>query len=127
MMMDRYVPLYIREKDRVPFLACLGLGTLYAIRDGTLSASAGIWTLGAPRMWKQLEGEPGMMAEIVAIFSAADELSAIQEVIPDEFAPAIDDFIHRLKAILVSTGEQYWIASWSPQEEDDKPAHNAQN
>jgi hypothetical protein len=124
---EKYVPLYIRENDKAPFLACLGIGTLYAIREGVLPASAGIWTLGPPPLWKPLEGQPGAMADIVEVFSMADELSAIQKLLPDKFEATVDELIDRLKAVLASTGQLYWLAGWSLPPDDESSPMDAPN
>lgn len=116
-MSEGFRPLYIQRKDLAAFLACLGLGTLYAIRQGVLPPEAGIWTLGRPRVWD----DSGVPDEIAQVFSTAGELSAIKIVIPNKFDAVVEDLIHRLEVVLASTGEQYWLAGWSLHDEEQDP------
>ena len=119
-MSDRWVPLWIQREDRTAFLACLGLGTLYAIRQGVWPPQAGIWTLGRPNIWLRLKDDPEIADDLVEVFSAGDELSAIQKLIPDKYDSILDDLISRLETVLASAGEQYWLATWSsPEPEGD--------
>jgi hypothetical protein len=115
---DEYVPLYIKKDDRNAFLACLGLGTLYAIRKGVVRPQAGIWTLGRPNVWAPLQDDPEISPEIIAVFSASDELSAIRKLRPDQFEAVIDELIGRLEDVLKSTGDRFWNVCWSLDTDD---------
>ena len=112
-MREDYVPFYVRKDDRIAFLACLALGTLYAIRQGVLPAEAGIWTLGRPQVRAPLEHEPGVPAGLIEVLSTSDELDAIKTALPHEFEAIMDKLIARLETVLASTGQPYWLAGWS--------------
>ncbi len=104
--------LQLTESDLSAFLACLGIGTLHAIRTGILPAEAGIWTLGAPRTWGPISGLPFVSQEILDVFQACDELSAIQKLMPDGFDATITQLIDRLQAELSNIEDPGWRITW---------------
>lgn len=113
-MKDEYVPFYVRKDGRNAFLACLGLGTLYAIRQGVLPAEAGIWSLGRPRVRAPLErASDKTTEELFEVLSTADELDAIQKLVPREFDEKVDQLIKRLQSVLESGGGHHWTGGWS--------------
>jgi hypothetical protein len=107
--------LQIRNEDLPAFLACLGIGTLHAIREGTVPPQVGIWTLGPPRMWEPLAEIPGVPGEIIAVFRVCDELSALQQLVPDQslFTSFVTELITRLQVVLAQIDDPAWITQWN--------------
>lgn len=112
--------LELPERNLAPFLACLGIGTLYAIRAGTISADVGIWSLAAPRVWTPLLNKDTVPKEIIDVLRTCDELSALQEALSDEpgkFDAEITSLIERLGSELRSVPDTAWSISWLPTSE----------
>ena len=97
------------------FLACLGIGTLQAIRDGTLPADVGIWSLSAPQFCEELSANPSIPQEIVEVFQMSDELSALKELAPDKFSGEVEKLIHKLYTVLATIEEPAWRLQWPRQ------------
>lgn len=104
--------LRISKKNLDSFLACLGLGTLVAIQKGVLPASAGIWTLGLPRVHEPLVEINTISIDILDVFSQADELSALQELAPTKFNNELEELIGRLQTVLAENPEPFWDIDW---------------
>jgi hypothetical protein len=104
--------LRISKKNLDSFLACLGLGTLIAIQKGVLPASAGIWTLGLPRVHEPLVEIKTISRDILEVFSQADELSALQEIAPTIFNNELDKLIERLQTVLAENPAPFWDIDW---------------
>jgi hypothetical protein len=57
--------LRVSEDDLAAFVACLGIGTLHAMREGVLPIEAGQWSIGSPSLW-WLEGKvPHDIIEVI--------------------------------------------------------------
>jgi hypothetical protein len=105
--------------DYLPaFLACLGIGTLQAIREHVVLAEVGIWTLAPPKMWEPLLDKSNVPDEIINIFKQCDELYVFQEYIPDQFDSTVSNLIDRLKLILSNLDEQAWDIEWVTESDD---------
>jgi hypothetical protein len=104
--------LQIGDDQLASFLACLGLGTLYAIRDGAIPARTGIWTLAPPRTWRALEENPSVPAEIVAVFQHFDELDVLQRHYPQGFDLLCAELIARLEAVLSEIEDPVYVLKW---------------
>ena len=102
----------ISKKNLDSFLACLGLGMLTAIQKGVLPASAGIWTLGLPRVRQPLMDINTISREILVVFSQADELSVLQELAPTEFDNELSKLIEQLQTVLAENPEPFWDIDW---------------
>lgn len=121
--MDETIPLFIATAHREAFVLCAGLGTLEAIRNGSWSAEAGIWTLGRPNFWGPLEGT-SVPEEVLAVFRGADELDALEELGGREVLQRrLEAMIAVLHARLAALRERFWHARWSdPKEDDPRPS-----
>jgi hypothetical protein len=104
----------ISKRNLDSFLACLGLGTLTAIQRGVLPASAGVWTLGLPRVYQPLTDINTISKDILDVFSRADELSALQKLAPNEFNNELNKLIERLQTILADNPQPFWDIDWLP-------------
>ncbi|HET8630018.1 MAG TPA: hypothetical protein VFL91_21570 [Thermomicrobiales bacterium] len=105
------------------FLACLGIGTLHAIRTGAVPAEAGIWTLAPPRFLLPIRDRSLAPEAVIEVFRVCDELDAIQEVLgPDEFDKAATDLIERLQAVLARVYPNWGMGvSWLEDSDEDVP------
>lgn len=101
----------IPKNDLPVFVACLGVGTLQAIRDGILPLEVGIWTLSSPIFIKSIE-DNDISPEVVNVFQTADELSALKELAPEEFKAQVDLLINRLLQELISNPNPTWSIKW---------------
>jgi hypothetical protein len=109
---EHSLTLQISQEDIPAFVACLSIGTLYAIREGIIPPQVGIWTLGPPRMWEPLEAMSLIPREIIEVLQRCDELSAIQQLMPDRFVPYVDELIARLQLVLAQAGDPAWDVRW---------------
>jgi hypothetical protein len=104
--------LEIPNANLAAFLGALGLGTLEAIRAGTVPPSAGTWTLATPRMLDGLAGLSRDVDEVLEVFQSCDELEGIQELLPEQFEAKLDGLIGRLRAVLQRQPERIWEVDW---------------
>lgn len=102
----------ISEDDLPAFVAYLALGTLEAIRAGTVAPKVGIWTLGMPITWKPLEEAKLVPQAIIDVLRTSDELSAIQKLVPHTFDATVSDLIERLHTALKEMPNQTWRVEW---------------
>lgn len=99
----------IRDDDQLPaFLACLALGTLYAIQRRAIPSTCAIWSLGSPFFWEPLMEHGDIPQNILEVLQTADELSALQKLAPEAYDPALQDLIDRLIETLRQLPEQTW-------------------
>jgi len=108
--------LRIGENSLDAFLACLGIGTLFAIKEGALPAEAGIWSLAVPRVWKPLESNLMVSREMIEVFRTFDELSALQQLSPNEFPDEVSKLIDTLLTELRKVQNPIWQIEWSSEE-----------
>jgi hypothetical protein len=110
--------MFLPEEDLIPFLACLGLGTLRAIRAGALHPDVGIWTLAVPGFRIPLEERRNLPRELLEVFGAADELSAIKDLGGQaRFEEVLDGQIRVLERILAASPESSWSLRWANEAE----------
>ncbi|MBI4494024.1 MAG: hypothetical protein HY690_14640 [Chloroflexi bacterium] len=102
--------LDIPDDDLRLFLSLLGLGLLHSIARGVLPADAGIWTLAIPRMWEPILEQGSVSGEIALVYRQLDELSAIQELLPERYSEKLDQLISRLEATAEYRGG--WGVKW---------------
>lgn len=102
----------ISEDDLPAFVAFLALGTLEAIRAGTVSPQIGIWALGRPITWEPLEVANLVPREIIDVLQQADELAALQKLSPQTFESVVGDLIERLHAALRAMPNPTWRLAW---------------
>ncbi len=104
--------LLVPVSDVDTFLACLGIGTLEAIRSGAMPVEAGIWSLGVPGLWEPPAERRLVSSEILDVLATADELAAIREGVPDRFAPLLSELIERLRREIARAEDPIWHAEW---------------
>jgi len=102
----------ISEDDLPAFVAYLALGTLEAIRTGTVSPDVGIWTLGMPLTWEPLEEANLVPQEIIDVLRVSDELAALQKSAPLAFDAVVSDLIERLRVALREMPNPIWRVEW---------------
>ena len=112
------------SKDVLPaFLACLGIGTLHAIRMGAVPAEAGTWTLASPRFLSPIQDRSMAPKEVIEVCRVCDELGAIQKLLgPGEFDNAVAELIERLRAVLAQVDPDWGMGfSWLENSDEDVP------
>src|SRR3954466_15156967 len=97
------------ESEHVPSVAvCLAIGTLYAIQQKRLATKEGIWTVGVPRFWEPLIDLPSLPPDIIEVFQTCDELSAIEQLLPDRLDSAIEELLNRLMHYIAHVQDPAW-------------------
>lgn len=102
----------VEPDELATVVGALALGTLDAIAHGVLPVEAAVWSLGAPRMWRPLQGRSPKLDQIVEVLRACDELSGIEEAAPGELPAEIARLAEALRAIL--RGQATWSPTWTP-------------
>ena len=112
-MKPEIISLKISKKSLEPFVICLVLGTLTAIKDGSLTPDSGIWTFGRPNFWKHLEETQSVSQQVIEILKSADELDALNQLAGNTaMIGVIDGMISNLKCELSKCSDQDWYAEW---------------
>ncbi|HSH05486.1 MAG TPA: hypothetical protein VLL52_23420 [Anaerolineae bacterium] len=109
---NEVVQLTVDKEGIEAFVLCLGLGTLLAIKEGTLPPRFANGTVGRPNTYKPLQNQNLISDKTANILSGLDELSAIQQLLPHEFLPIIDELIDELKTELTPYGDSPWYLNW---------------
>ena len=109
---DEMVQLQITRDNIGSFLSCLAIGTLEAMRRGTLSADAGIWSLGAPKVWEPLAKRSMISQGLVEVLEKSDELSAIQVLLPDHYDAVLEEMISQLHDEFSKFSDPVWQLEW---------------
>lgn len=102
------IRLDIEEKDFPAFLACLGIGTLYSIRSGVLPTEVGIWSLAAPIVHAPQAVTNCLPTKILEVYQTCDELSAIQELLPDILHETVTKLMDELKGEVSRIQKPVW-------------------
>ena len=114
-MAENYEQLFVSGETFEPFVLCLALGTLEAIKSGTWSAEAGIWTIGRPDFLEKLE-ELNVSEETINALVQFDELSALKNLVSaDEFSRELTKIESNIKKRLEDFSGDFWNAKWSHQ------------
>jgi len=87
------VVIKVSEHEQASFFACLVLGTLQAIKSGALPPTAGIWTLGRPKIREVLAELSTTPPELLHILEVADEFSALSQMAPDRLQVLLDQLL----------------------------------
>lgn len=112
-MAENYEQLFVSGETFEPFVLCLALGTLEAMKSGTWSAEAGIWTIGRPDFLEKLE-ELNVSEETINALVQFDELSALKNLVDeDEFNHELTKIEHNIKKRLEDFAGEFWNARWS--------------
>lgn len=111
-MSENYEKLLVSSETFEPFVLCLALGTLEAIKSEIWSPRAGIWTIGRPNFLDELE-KMNVSEETMNILVEFDELSALEELVEkDIFESKILEIEQAIKSRLKGFAENYWNAKW---------------
>ena len=112
------VNIQLEQNELSTFLACLGLGTLVAIQKGQLSAEAGVWTMGAPRVWEPFVDGAVVPQEVLEVFQQSDELATLQKLAPDSYEEELERLINQLASTLKrgASPEPVWRLRWKSDE-----------
>src|SRR5579872_1329805 len=102
----------ISDNDLPAFMAYLALGTLEAVRTGTVSPDVGIWTLGRPMTWEPLEDAKLVPQELIDVLRQGDELLALHNLAPQTFDAVVSDLIERLHTVLGEMPNPSWRVEW---------------
>jgi len=110
---DEELTLKISREGFESFVICLTLGTLRAIREGTLKPEAGIWTIGRPVFWRRLEKEDLLSPRVLQVLQTADEIDALYELAGSgKGIQMIDELIEILEDELKTQAQPLWRATW---------------
>lgn len=111
-MSDNYEQLLVKSETFEPFVLCLALGTLEAIKSEIWSSEAGIWTIGRPNFLNELE-KMNVSEETLNILVQFDELNALKELDSAAFEHEILKIEEIIKQHLKNFSENFWYAKWS--------------
>lgn len=119
------VNIQLEQNELPAFLACLGIGTLVAMQKGQLEAEAGIWAMGAPRVWEPIEDNI-VQKDILEVFQQSDELATLQQLAPESYQEELEQMINQLSDVLSRMQKPIWSLRWGTQKEA-KPAFERKN
>lgn len=105
--------MQISEEQLSAFIIYLALGVLQTILERAVPSEVGIWTLGAPQMWSEFEGNSHISQEVIDTLQACDELSALQELAPEKFEDEVKKLIKRLHNELSKIPDPIWSIKWT--------------
>ena len=115
-MAENYEQLLVSDETFEPFVLCLALGTLEAIKSGVWSSEAGIWTIGRPNFLDKLE-ELKVSEETINILVEFDELNALEKFVSrDDFNEKLSGIERDIKKRLARFSENFWNARWEPED-----------
>ena len=108
---DELVNMQIPAAQFRVLAACLVLGTLDRIADGTLGPEAGVWCFAIPR-FRRIVRERGLLSEaFLEAMSVAGDLAALEECIPKAFSEALVQMrAAALAELRSSSGRDYVFA-----------------
>jgi hypothetical protein len=111
-MSENYEQLLVSSDTFEPFVLCLALGTLEAMKLKVWSSKAGIWTIGRPNFLNELE-KMKVSEDTLDILVEFDELSALEEFVTEEdFNNKILKIEENIKKRLEDFPEKFWSAKW---------------
>lgn len=111
-MSEIYEKLLVNKQTFEPFVLCLALGTLEAMKAGIWSAEAGIWTVGRPNFLDELE-KMNVSEETLNILVEFDELKALEEFAGEEdFAAKLLKIEENIKRRLEDFSNEFWDVKW---------------
>lgn len=111
-MASEFENLRVDSETFEPFVLCLALGTLRAIKEGVWPPKAGIWTIGRPNFIGEVE-RMKLSDDTIDILVLFDELSALEEFAGDEELNAqIENIEAALTERLRAFSDVYWHAEW---------------
>ena len=111
-MPEKYEQLSVSVETFEPFVLCLALGTIEAIKSEVWSAESGIWTLGRPNFLDKLE-EMQISEDTINILVQFDELNTLKKLVEkDIFENEIVKIEEAIKKRLKDFSATYWNAKW---------------
>jgi hypothetical protein len=111
-MPEKYEQLSVSVETFEPFVLCLALGTIEAIKAEVWSAESGIWTLGRPNFLDKLE-EMKISEDTINILVQFDELNTLEKLVEkDVFEHELVKIEDAIKKRLEDFSETYWNAKW---------------
>lgn len=110
------VNIQLEQDDFPAFLACLGIGTLVAMQKGQLEAEAGVWTMGAPRVWEPFVEDSVVPQEVLEVFQQSDELAMLQQLAPESYEEELSRLINQLSGTLSKMQQPIWSLRWGENE-----------
>lgn len=118
-MAEKYEQLFVSDDTFEPFVLCLALGTLDAMKAGIWSAEAGIWTIGRPDFLEKLD-ELKITEETINVLVQFDELSALEKFAGrEDFERELEKIEQSIKRRLRDFPETFWNARWSHEVSED--------
>ncbi len=112
-MSENFEQLFVSGETFEPFVLCLALGTLEAMKAQIWSAEAGIWTIGRPDFLEKLE-ELKVSEETINVLVQFDELSALEKLVDeDEFQSELAKIELKIKKRLEDFPGNFWNARWT--------------
>jgi hypothetical protein len=112
-MSENYEQLLVNSETFEPFVLCLALGTLEAIKSETWSSEAGVWTIGRPTFLSKLE-EMKIPTEIIDVLFQFDELNSLEKLVEKEdFHNELTKIEMAIKKRLEDFSKDFWYAKWS--------------
>ena len=111
-MSENYESLLVNSATFEPFVLCLALGTLEAMKSGVWTSEAGIWTIGRPNFLDKLE-ELKVSDETMTVLVQFDELSALEKLVEnDDFYAELLKIEQTIKKRLADFSKDFWNAKW---------------
>ena len=111
-MSMNYEQLSVSSETFEPFVLCLALGTLEAIKSKVWSSESGIWTIGRPNFLDKLE-ELKVSAETLDVLVQFDELNSLEKLVEsDAFYEELLKIDHTIKKRLEDFSKDFWNAKW---------------
>lgn len=104
--------LEVNEDNLTAFAASLVLGTLQAIRRGVLHPDHGIWPLAFPGFVDPLAHSGRVPSALIEVMRTCDELSLMQEVVPERYPAILDDLIAQVEGVLGRIADKAYGLDW---------------
>ena len=112
-MAENYEQLFVNAETFEPFVLCLALGTLEAMKSAVWSSEAGIWTIGRPVFLEKLE-ELKVSEETLNVLVQFDELNALEKFGGrEDFERELLKIERVIKKRLADFSENFWYARWT--------------
>jgi len=112
-MTENYEQLLVNSETFEPFILCLALGTLEAMKSQVWSSEAGVWTIGRPVFLEKLE-EMKVSNETIDVLVQFDELNALEKLVErDAFNKELIKIEQIIKKRLEDFSKDFWYAKWA--------------
>lgn len=112
-MTENYEQLLVNSETFEPFILCLALGTLEAMKSKVWSSEAGVWTIGRPVFLEKLE-EMKVSNETIDVLVQFDELNALEKLVErDAFNSELIKIEQIIKKRLEDFSKDFWYAKWA--------------